>query len=570
MQLIIDGVAVEARAGQSLCEILSENGMDTESLATRPLAADMAGELFTLRFIPLPLSGKREGSGRTRQSVAKSGGKIKLVRYSDERGVRLYERGLLFMFLVALRRVFPEAQANVHHAIGPGIFISIKKTLELCCEDVAIIKEECRRLVGEDLPFLRRRMDLQDAIDYFAEDGQADKAEILQWRLLPYFDIYTCGGYTDYLYGEMPPSTGYLSVFDMIFSGSGLTLLRPSAQNPNLPAPYIPSPKFAGVFWESDRWGKLMNCDNVADLNRIMAGGKLRELIRVNEALHAKRFAELAEDIARRGCRLVLLSGPSSSGKTTSANRLCTQLRVLGKTPVPLSLDDYYIDRDKIFPDENGRIDLEHINTIDVAQFREDMSRILRGEEVETPLFSFVTAKREKEGKRILLEEDTIIVVEGLHALNPQMLPDIDIALVYRLYVSALTTLNLDNHNRIPTTDVRLLRRMVRDYATRGASVERTLLMWDSVRAGEAQWVFPYQEEADAIFNTALVYELAVLKGFIYPLLRSVQTESPCYDEVQSICKFLNYIPSAGAEAADEIPPTGILREFIGGNTYYK
>ena len=552
-----------------LCEILTENDLDTERLSTRPLAADFAGELFTLRYVPFLADGRRDSNARTRNAVAKSGGHIKLVRYGDERGTRLYERGLLFLFLLALRRLFPAARAVVHHAIGAGIYITVNKADALTGEDVELIKAECRRLVAQDLPFVRRRMELADAIDYFAGDGQPDKAEILQWRQVPYFDVYTCGGYTDYLYGEMPPSTGYLSVFDMVFNGAGLTLLRPLASDPDSPAVYTPLPKFAGVFWESDRWGKLMHCDNVAALNRIMDGRGLRELIRVNEALHAKRFAEIAEAIAARGCKLVLLSGPSSSGKTTGANRLCTQLRVLGKTPVLLSLDDYYIDRDKLVPDENGKLDLEHIGTLDVPQFKADMARLLKGEEVETPLFSFLTARRKAVGKKLKLEADTVLVAEGLHALNPAMLPCIDMSFVYRLYVSALTTLNLDDHNRIPTTDVRLLRRMVRDHNTRGASVEQTLLMWDSVRAGEAKWVFPFQEEADAIFNSALVYELAILKGFIYPLLLGVSAESPCYDEVQSIRKFLNYIPSAGAETADEIPPTGILREFIGGNTYY-
>lgn len=571
MQLIIDTHPVTPRPGQTLREILMEQGMDTKSLQTRPLAADLAGEVFTLNYIPL-----RENdvythtNARTRRAVQKSGGQIRLIRYADERGTHMYERGLLFVFFLALRRVFPGAKAKAHHAIGSGIYITVQKETALCAADVELLENACRTIVAEDIPFVRKRMELQEAIEYFAIDGQMDKVSILHWRQMPYFDVYSCGGYTDYFYGEMPPSTGYLSVFDLALGEEGLYILRPQSENPERPAPYRPSPKFTEVFLESDRWGSLLYCETVAALNGIIEKKNLRELIRVNEALHAMRFAEIAMEIDKRNCKLVLISGPSSSGKTTSANRICTQLRVLGKTPIPISLDDYYLDRNLIAPGPDGKIDLEHINTIDVSRFRQDMERILAGETVETPLFSFATARREPHGKPVKLDENTVLVVEGLHALNPQMLPHIDISLVYRLYVSALTTLNLDDHNRIPTTDVRLLRRMVRDYATRGASVERTLGMWDSVRAGEARWVFPYQEQADAIFNTALVYELAVLKGYIYPLLNTVEAGSPCYDAVQSIRKFLNYIPGAGTEAADEIPPTSILREFIGGNTYYK
>ena len=265
----------------------------------------------------------------------------------------------------------------------------------------------------------------------------------------------------------------------------------------------------------------------------------------------------------------MLIAGPSSSGKTTSANRVATQLRVLGKTPILLSLDDYYIDRKYVKPDENGEIDYEHINMIDVEQFNIDLERLLNGEEVEIPHFDFKTGSREMLGHFVKLGDDAMLIIEGLHGLNPMLLtPRIDKKLIFKLYVSALTTLNLDDHNRIPTTDVRLLRRMVRDYLTRGATIERTLGMWDSVKRGEQRWIFPYQESADEIMNTSLVYELAVLKKHIYPLLKDVDSSSPCYDEVINIIKFLNYISDAAVE--DEIPPTSILREFVGGNAFYR
>ncbi|MDO4571999.1 MAG: nucleoside kinase, partial [Clostridia bacterium] len=384
-----------------------------------------------------------------------------------------------------------------------------------------------------------------------------------------YFDVYRHGDYVDYFYGEMAPSTGYARVFDVQAHPLGLMLLRPSAEDPNRPAPHVFKPKLAAVFAESDEWGRLMRCGVVADLNDMVENGEIRTLIRVNEALHEKRFAELADEIIARRARAVLIAGPSSSGKTTSANRLCTQLRVHGRSPVLLSLDDYYIDRDRIAPDANGEIDLEHINTIDTALFRENLTRLIAGEVVELPAFDFMTQRRVWTGRTLRIDENTPLVIEGLHALNPELLPEsVDRALIFRLYVSALTTLNLDDHNRIQTTELRLLRRMVRDYETRGASVEKTLSMWDSVRRGEERWIFPYQEDADAIFNTTLVYEPAVLKKHIFPLLNSLQPESPYFDEAHAIVKFLNYFVEASVE--DEIPPTSILREFIGGNSFYR
>jgi len=273
--------------------------------------------------------------------------------------------------------------------------------------------------------------------------------------------------------------------------------------------------------------------------------------------------------VSARGAKAVMLAGPSSSGKTTSANRLATQLRVHGKKPILMSLDDYYIDRDKIAPGPDGKLDLEHINTIDTDLFRADMARLLRGEEVELPSFNFLTGRREWRGHKLKLHADSVIIVEGLHGLNPAMLPEnVDANLIFRLYVSPLLPLNLDNHNRIATSYLRLLRRIVRDYETRGASVQRTLSMWDSVRRGEHRWIFPYQENADVIFNSSTLYELAVLKKHIFPLLTAVEPEDECYDEVRNIVKVLNFVQEADVD--DEIPPTSLVREFIGGNTFYR
>ncbi len=570
MLLTIDGTQVTAAAGESLLDLVKRLGLDSDDLATRPLAASAAGETFTLNYVPVREKDVHGISRVTlRRAMRAANGKITLLRYGSERGHRVYERTMLFVFLLAMRELYPEMRVRINYAVGAGLHASLGEQSTLTQADVDRIRVRMRKIVDADEPLERKRVDIDDAIDFFSRDGQTDKVRLLQWRQFSYFDIYRQGDYADYFYGEMAPSTGYARVFDLQVQDHGLFLLRPSDENPNVPAKPVFLPRLASVFSESDEWGRLMHCGVAADLNDMVMSGDVRTLIRVNEALHEKRFAALADEIVKRGARAVLIAGPSSSGKTTSANRLCTQLRVHGKTPVLLSLDDYYRDRDKLVADENGEIDLEHIDTIDVALFRSDLTRLLAGETVELPRFDFITQRRVYDGRSLHIDENTPLVIEGLHGLNPSLMPEsVDKNLIFRLYVSALTTLNLDDHNRIPTTSIRLLRRMVRDYETRGSSIERTLSMWQSVRRGEERWIFPYQEDADAIFNTTLVYEPAVLKKHIFPLLMAVQPESPIYDEAHSIVKFLNYFVEANVD--DEIPPTSILREFVGGNTFYR
>ena len=357
--------------------------------------------------------------------------------------------------------------------------------------------------------------------------------------------------------------------WDLIPAKDGFIFIFPDINNPDKVAPFNDMPNFFEVYTEGQRWGELMGCETVADLNKLTDNGAIRELIRVNEALHEKRFSKIADAVCERGAKAVMLAGPSSSGKTTSANRLATQLRTHGKKPILMSLDDYYIDRDKILPDENGEIDLEHINTLDIELFSQHLKQLFNGEEVELPYFNFKKGRREWLGHKLSLDERSVIIVEGLHGLNPSLLPDgLNENLVYKVYVSPLLPLNLDDHNRIGTSYLRLLRRTVRDFATRGASVQRTLSMWESVRRGEERWIFPYQENADFIFNSSTLYELAVLKKHIFPLLTAIEPSEECYDQVRAMVKILNYVHEA--EVDDEIPPTSIVREFIGGNTFYK
>ncbi len=570
MQLKLEGHPVDVRCGESLLDIIKRLGLDSDDLRTRPLAANVAGETFTLNYIPLREKDVKPSQRVTlRRAMRAANGEISLLRYDTARGNRVYERTMLYVFLFAMRKLYPKMRVRINYAVGAGLFATIGDGMRLAQQDVDRIKRAMQDVVAADRKLERKRVDIDDAIDFFEGDGQEDKVRLLTWRQFSFFDVYRVDDYVDYFYGEMAPSTGYVQVFDLQAKKGGLLLLRPSAANPNIPAKHVSLPHLANVFSESEEWGRLMHCAVVADLNDMVLSGNVRTLIRVNEALHEKRFASLADEIINRGARAIVIAGPSSSGKTTSANRLCTQLRVHGKTPVLVSLDNYYRNRDQIKPGPDGTVDLEHFNTIDVDQFQSDLTRLLNGEEVDLPKFDFIKQQRFYCGDKLRLSEDTPLVIEGLHGLNPGLLPEaVDKKLIFRLYVSALTTLNLDDHNRIPTTSIRLLRRMVRDNETRGASIERTLSMWASVRAGEEKWIFPFQEDADAIFNSTLIYEPSVLKKHIFPLLTAVQPESPYYDEAHSIVKFLNYFVEANVE--DEIPPTSILREFIGGNTFYR
>ena len=566
MKLNIDGLNVEPRLGQSLLDLIRELGLDSAQLSRRPLAAKIAGEVFTLNYIPVREQEISSDRVSIRRAMAASNGQIQLLRYSDHTGRDTYTRTAQFVIFLALRQLWPDAVAKMNCTVGSGLYISISGVENF---SAGAVKQRVAELVAQDIPLMRRRIATEDAENYYRADGQLDKAELLHWRAAEYFDEYVYGDYADYFYGEMMPSTGYLQVWDILPARGGFMFIYPDAQNPDQVADYRESPNFFQVFTEGEEWGRLMECETVADLNGLVLSGRIRELIRVNEALHEKRYSQIADLICQRGAKAVMLAGPSSSGKTTSGNRLATQLRVHGKKPILMGLDVYYIDRDKILPGPDGQLDLEHINTIDVELFRQQIAALLSGEEVELPVFNFKTGKRTWSGRKLRLEENSIIIVEGLHGLNPMLLPEgIEPHLIFRMYVSPLLPLNLDNHNRIPTSYLRLLRRIVRDYETRGASVQRTMSMWDSVRRGESRWIFPYQEQADVIFNSSTLYELAVLKKHIYPLLTAVEPEDICYEQVRGIVKILNYVQEADVD--DEIPPTSLVREFIGGNSFYR
>ena len=566
MQLKIDGVAVQANPGQSLRELVTALEMDSPGLKERPLAAKIAGEVFTLNYIPVRVSDHEHDCATIRRAMAASHGEIHLLRYSDGVGKKVYTRTACFLVFLAIRTLWPDAVSKISCTMGNSIYLCIENAKDF---SVDALKAQVCEYISEDFPLIRRRLPRQEAIEQFRRNNQPDKAELLQWLHEDFFDEYIYKDFSDYFFGEMLPSSGYLTVWNLIPAEGGVILLYPDDLSPERPAKFKASPNFFSVFSEGKRWGTLMECETVSDLNQKTVSGSIHELIRVNEALHEKRISQIADMVCQRDAQVVMLAGPSSSGKTTTANRLATQLRVHGKKPILMSLDNYYIDRDKILPGPDGTVDLEHINTLDTELFREDIACLLAGNATALPRLDFTTGRRVWNNRQLSLSENSVIIVEGIHGLNPQMVPQgVDEKKIFKLYVSPLLPLNLDNHNRIPTSYLRLLRRIVRDYETRGSSVQRTISMWESVQSGEKRWIFPYQEHADVIFNSSTLYELAVLKKHIFPLLTKIMPEDSCYDQVRSIVSILNYIQEADVDY--EIPPTSIVREFIGGNTFYR
>ena len=566
MKLYIDNHVIEPKVDQSLFDIIKELGYIQGKLSTDPIVAKIAGRVFTLNYVPLRSKDVTPDRESIRTAMEASGGHIRLFGYDDPLGREAYVKTAQFIIFLAIKRLYPDAIAKMSCTLGNSIYFNISGTDSFSADELA---NEVQKIVDENIPLIRRRIPIDKAIEHYKLTNQIDKTRLLKYRGKTYFTVYEHEDFADYFYGEMAPSTSFLRSWSIVEAKNGFIFVLPEKSNPDRVSVYREMPNFFSVYSEGERWSELMGCETVADLNELTESGKIRELIRVNEALHEKRFSQIADMVCERGAKAVMLAGPSSSGKTTSANRLATQLRVHGKSPILMSLDDYYIDRDKIAPGPDGKIDLEHINTIDTELFGKHLKELFEGKEVEIPTFSFKLGKRVWTGHKMQLKENSVIIVEGIHGLNPSLVPeDLDPKLVFRLFVSPLLPLNFDYHNRIPTSTLRLLRRTVRDFESRGSSVQRTLDMWDSVRRGEERWIFPYQENADVIFNSSTLYELAIIKKYIYPLLQKVDPSDECYEQVRAMIGLLNYVREADVE--DEIPPTSIVREFIGGNSFYR
>lgn len=493
---------------------------------------------------------------------------LTILTYQDEEGRRIYERSIRFVMLMALNDLFPGQQVRIEHSLGYGIYVILPgKTLQH--EDILAIEGKMRQIVRERLPFVRSTWDRSKAIEYFSRLRQSDKTSLLAFRQSDQINMYSCRGMSEYFYGAMLPNTERVRVFGVKLNAPGFILQLPAPSSPGQIAPGAHLPKHLSAFQESSRWCRILSCTNISDLNRMILSGKLREFIRINEALHDKSIAEIAEGIQRAGARVVMISGPSSSGKTTFANRLSIHLRVLGMTPKLISLDNFYRPRNEIPVKADGSLDYEDLHALNVPLIISSLFSLLKGKTVDLPIYHFASEKK-NDTMQLTLGKHDILLLEGIHGLNPELRKNMTDQRVSKVYISELTCLNLDDHNRIRTTDARLLRRIVRDYQFRGSSAIETLSMWKNVREGEEKWVFPYQEQADFVFNSVLHYELPFLKNISFNILEQIRPDNPYYLPARRLIKILNYIVPAPKDTLNEIPPLSILREFIGGNTLYQ
>jgi len=487
------------------------------------------------------------------------------ISMADSDGARIYRRSLSFLLVTAVHELYPDVRIVIDYAVPlGGFFCQVEGRDPFTPEEVALIERRMWEIVEEDAPISKKRVTVTEAMALFEEKGYNDKVQLLKDRRKEDLKLYELHGVKDYFYGYMVPSTGYLRTFRLRHHPPGFILQYPTPEHPTVLPAYRDYPKLTATFREYGQWLKVMKVDNVAALNKAIETGRIREVILVSEALHEERIADIAHEIAsRKGqVRLVLIAGPSGSGKTTFSRRLAVQLMAHGLRPVPLGLDDYFVAREKTPLDEHGEYDFEALAALDLQLFNEQLLALIAGQEVTLPRYNFKTGEREW-GRTLSISDEHIILVEGIHGLNPELVPNVPSEQIYRIYASALTQLNIDHHNRVSTTDTRLLRRIARDAAQRGYSAQETIQMWKKVQRGEWRYIFPFQENADAIFNSALVYELAVLKPFAEPLLRQVEPGTMEYVEVKRLLAFLDWFLPCGSEL---IPDNSILREFIGGS----
>ena len=492
---------------------------------------------------------------------------VEFLDMASASGSRAYTRTLFFVLCKAVQDIYPNTDVVIDIPVSNGFYVDIRLGRPVVEEDVNILRRRMQEIIDAKMPIRRYMVPTEDAIALFQEKGDVEKVKLLKTSGSIYTTYYKIGEYVDFYYGTLLTNTSGLYLFGLEKYYDGMLLRIPSLKDPDKLGEMTKQDKMFDIFKEHHRWQDILGIRTVGDFNQAIEAGHATDIINISEALQEKKIAKIAEDIAnRQGVKLVLLAGPSSSGKTTSCKRLSIQLAVNGLKPLQISLDDYFVDRDKTPKDDNGEYDFESIYALNLDLLNEQFNALFRGEEVELPKYDFPSGKSVKSGKKLKMEPNNVLVVEGIHALNPELTAHIPQEQIYRVYASALTTILLDNHNYIPTTDNRLLRRIIRDYKYRGVSAQETIHRWPSVRAGENKWIFPYQENADAMFNTAMLYELSVIKMQAEPLLQQVPENCEEHAEAYRLLKFLKYFKGI---PYNNLPPTSLLREFLGGSSFH-
>ena len=492
---------------------------------------------------------------------------VEFLDMTSSSGSRAYTRTLFFVLCKAVQDIYPATDVVIDIPVSNGFYVDVRLGRPLADEDVNIIRKHMQEIIDAKMPIRRFTVPTEEAIALFEEKGDVEKVKLLKTSGSIYTTYYKIGEYVDFYYGTLLTNTSQLYLFGLEKYYDGMLLRIPSVKNPDQLGELTKQDKMFEIFKEHHRWQSILGIRTVGDFNQAVGAGFTTDIINISEALQEKKIAKIAEEIAnRKGVKLVLLAGPSSSGKTTSCKRLSIQLAVNGLKPLQISLDDYFVDREKTPKDANGEYDYESIYALDLQLINDQFNALFRGEEVELPKYDFQTGKSKKSGKKLKMSPENVLVVEGIHALNPELTSQIPNEHIFRVYASALTTILLDNHNYIPTTDNRLLRRIIRDYKYRGVSAQETIHRWPSVRAGENKWIFPFQENADAMLNTAMLYELAVIKMQAEPLLQQVPENCEEYAEAYRLLKFLKYFKGI---PYNNLPPTSLLREFLGGSSFH-
>jgi len=511
---------------------------------------------------------KLNGKYHELTEIIKNDGDVELVGFDTELGIKIYTRTLQFIFIKVALELFPEAKITIEHTISKAVYGEVHKEIPLDVEDIGRIKTRMQEIIDNDIPIKSIMTSKEQAVEIFKNYKMDDKVNLLQYCDIEDVHLYELEGRYDYFYGPMGYSTGIIKKFNVFNYESGFILQRPFRKKLDELPEFKEQKSLTKIFIEAQRWLNILGIEGVGALNERVQNKELRNLIMVSEGLHEKKIANIADDILnKRDVRIILIAGPSSSGKTTFANRLSIQLRVNGLIPTPLSLDNYFVNRIDTPKDENGDYDYESINALDLELLNEDLKKIMNGEEVELPIYNFKTGEKEWKDYKVKIPKNGVLILEGIHGLNPKLISSELNSNLFKIYISALTQLNIDNHNRISTTDVRKVRRIVRDSLSRGYKAEDTLKMWDSIKKGERKNIFVYQEEADVAFNSTLVYELGVLKPHALKELNKITEESPVYSEALRLKAFLNFFKEIEIE---EVPKNSLLREFIGGSAFYE